>query len=289
MFKKIGTLVLGITVLLGLVACTDLGAEVSGYYVAVDINPSIEFVVDEEDLVESFIFLNEDAAILCADVDFIGMNVDDAVQLFIEIATEAGYVDPEGDDNAVLITVLGEEGQEAAIEQIRERLRTRIVRHFAKNFINGVVLTEDFTQEDLVAEAELLGVTPGKLKLAYAAIVGDETLVLEDLLEMPVKDILAIVRELHQDEWQVYLEENLDQMRQLKEQRIAANRARLEQFIEDHPEMTQEEIDAIVEARIEQAKIETRERWQERIEQWNQNRPNQNDDEDPEDEDPVTS
>ena len=54
MFKKLGSVLLGVTLLLGIAACTD-GVETAaaGVYVSVDINPSIEFIVDEEDKKES--------------------------------------------------------------------------------------------------------------------------------------------------------------------------------------------------------------------------------------------
>lgn len=270
MLKKVLSLVLGVAVVLGLAACTDLSTEVSGYYVSVDINPSIEFTVDEDGNVDSFIFLNEDAAILCSDLDFTGMYIDDAVELFVQTATDAGYVDPDGEENAVLITVLGEENDEPQLEQIRERIRERVVRQFARNYINGVVLTEEFTQEDLVAEAEELGVSAGKLKLAYAAMAADETLVLEDLLDMPVKDILAMVKELHEEEWTEFKATQMEQLQQQLQARLDANQARLEEYIANHPELSEEEIDAIVEEAKEQFKSETMEQWQNRVERWNQ-------------------
>ena len=40
------------------------------------------------------------------------MNVDDAVELFVETATAAGYVDPDGEDNAVLITVITDDDED---------------------------------------------------------------------------------------------------------------------------------------------------------------------------------
>lgn len=87
MLKKLGTLVLGLAVILTLSACSEQLEETSAseIYVAIDINPSIEFIVDEEDVVTSYNLVNEDALILCADIDFIGMNIEDAVELFIEL------------------------------------------------------------------------------------------------------------------------------------------------------------------------------------------------------------
>ena len=272
MFKKISYLVLGLVAVLGLAACSDLNANVNGYYVAVDINPSIEFVVDEDDNVESFIFLNEDAEILCADLDFTGMNIDDAVELFVQTATEAGYIDPEGEENAVLITVIGEEGDEEAITGIRERIRERLIKHFGKQFINATVLTEEFTQEDLLAQAEALGVTPGKLKLALAAQLGDDTLVLEELLELPVKDILALVREFHGEAWQEFKTDKMDEYKEKKEALMTQHRERLENYIAEHPELTEEEIQAIYERAQSKLQETQRNRWQERVDRWNQNR-----------------
>lgn len=285
MFKKISSLVLSIAIVLGLAACTDLGNEVSAYYVNVDINPSIEFLVDGEDNVESYLFLNEDAEILCADLDFTGMNVDDAVELFILTATEAGYIDPDGDDNAILITVIGEDDEQPRIKRIRERIRTRAIKHLAQRYINGTVLGEDFTQEDLVAEAELLGVSPGKLKLSYAAMAVDETLILDELLEMPVKDIMSIVKELHADEWSQYKDDRLQHVMKQKREMLQEHKADIDAIIADNPELTEEEIDVLIEQYKADARAEAKENWHDRVNQWKQNRQQRKADEETQDTD----
>lgn len=275
MSKKLGSLLLALMALVGLAACSDLGTEVSGYYVSVDINPSVEFVVNDDDIVESYLFLNEDAAIICVDLDFVGMNIDDAVELFVETATAAGYIDPEGDDNAVLITVLtdDEEDEDGEVRaEICERIRKRLNTHFAKNYINSLVLTEDFTQEDLVAEADELGVSPGKLKLTYAAMLTDETLVKEELLEMPVKDILAIVKEAHSDAFAEYKEAQWQRLREMKQEKIQEHKEIVEEHIANNPEMTEEEVQEYIENYKAQVQEETKTQWQERIQQWLQAR-----------------
>lgn len=272
MLKKLSVLVLGMVAVIGLAACSDLGNNVSGYYVSVDINPSIEFVVDGQDNVESFVFLNEDAELLCADLDFTGMNVDEAVELFIQTATEAGYIDPEGDDNAVLITVLCEDGEEQRMNTLKERIRKSAVAHLAKNYINATVLTEDFTQEDLVAEAAELGVSAGKLKLAYAAMAADETLVLADLLETPVKDILAVVKELHEDTWAEYKDQTRAALVERKREMVQEHKDELDAYLEANPEMTDEEVAAYIEDHKEEFQTEAKEQWQTRVQQWKDNR-----------------
>ncbi len=245
MFKKFGTILLGVTLLFGIAACadnTEAEVEAAGLYVSVDINPSIEFVVDEDDLVESYTLLNEDAEIICVDIDFVGMNIEDAVELFVELATEAGFIDVDGEDNAVLITVLGDEESEMPA-RIRERLRNRIMRFMAMRYINGVVLTEDFTQEDLIIQAEELGVTPGKLKLVLLAQTIDEELTLEVGLEMPVKDLLEIMKDHHQEVLSEMTAEKLALRRIKKARLINQFRIRLEQHISNNPNLTEEQIE----------------------------------------------
>ena len=244
MFKKLGTILLSVSLLFGIAACSSaVETEGAELYVSVEINPSIEFIVDEDDNVISYNLLNEDAEVLCVDVDFIGMNIDDAVELFVELATEAGFIDVDSEDNEVLITVFGDEESEIP-KLIRERIRARIMRFMAMNYINGIVLTEDFTQEDLVAQAEELGVAPGKLKLALVAQTIDEELLLEDALAMEVKDLLEIVREHHKEAISEMTDEQLALRRAEKARLINQFRIRWENRIANNPNLTEEQVDA---------------------------------------------
>lgn len=264
--KKIAVLLLTLSIALGLSACATTQAEESQYYVSVDINPSIEFIVDEDDNVVSFELLNEDAEIIAAGIDFIGMNVEDALALFLEKATEAGYIDVAGDDNAVLITVLGEEENDE-VGELRNRLRNRAQREFAAKSIMASVFTEDFTAEDLVAEAEELGVSPGKLKLIKAAQMVDEELLVEDAIDMPVKDLMAIIREHHQDQRALMTEERINARIELRQQLMEEHRVALEEHLRANEDLTEEQIQAILERIQERSNIRN-ERWEDRKQAW---------------------
>lgn len=135
MFKKLGTVLLGASLLFEIAACSStVETEAANIYVSVDINPSIEFIIDENDNVISYNLLNEDAEVLCVDVDFIGMNIEEAVELFVELATEAGFIDVDSEDNEVLITVFGDEESEVPAI-VREKIRTRVMRFINLNII----------------------------------------------------------------------------------------------------------------------------------------------------------
>ncbi len=269
MFKKLGLLVLGFAVVLTLSACTDQVTESSAseLYVAVDINPSIEFIVDEEDVVTSFNLVNEDALILCADIEFIGMNIEDAIELFITLATEAGFIDIESEDNAVLFTVLGGD-DEALVEKLQERIRVRTLRYFARNFINAEIFTEDFTHEDLVIQAEELRITPGKLKLILLAQSYDEALTIEVGMETSVKDLVSQIRTAQREIMDNLTEEEKAALVEQKTELMNQYKIRLQTHLQEKTPLTDEEIEAIVNRVEHTIRTTTREEWKEAAETW---------------------
>lgn len=97
-------------------------------YVSVDINPSFEISVYDDNTVESIASLNDDA--LSIDVsDLIGMDVDLAIEAIVARATEAGFIDTTDstDDYVLVTTVLKDEAtiqQEEALQlKIQDRLQ----------------------------------------------------------------------------------------------------------------------------------------------------------------------
>lgn len=273
MFKKVSSIFLGLIVVLGLAACSTEDVEASSYYVAIDINPSIEFIVDEDDIITSYNLLNEDAEILVADIDFVGMNVDEAVELFITVATEAGYIDVDSEDNAVLITVLGED-EDDTTAQVRNRLRERVGRYFVKNYIVAEVLTDEFTDEDLILQAEELGVTPAKLSLALLIMQTEteEVYTLEGLLDTPVKDLVQIIKTYHEDVFTDYTQAQLRALEQKRNELIERHQQRFENWIENHPEMTEEEITQAWNRYQTHVKAINRTNWENRLNKWKQDR-----------------
>ena len=288
MFRKLGTLVLGLAVVLTLAACADdavIETSASEIIVGVDINPSIEFIVDENDIVTSYNLVNEDALILCADVEFIGMSIEDAIELFIQLATEAGFIDIEAEDNAVLFTILGGD-DEALVARLQERIRVRAVSFFARNFINAQIFTEDFTQEDLVAQAEELGINAGKLKLILLAQTYDETLTIEAGIEMAVKDLVAQIRAAQTEAMGELTDEEKAELLEQKTALMNQFRQRFEAHLQNKTALTDEEIEAIVNRVENTIRTTTREEWQDAAETWRnileERRQNNNSDDDEE-------
>ncbi len=77
----------------------------------VDVNPSVEFMVDSENKVVSVTALNDDGAVLIAGEVFVGKSAEEAVELMLNVARETGFILPEnteGEAREVRISVSGD-------------------------------------------------------------------------------------------------------------------------------------------------------------------------------------
>ena len=107
-----------------LIGCKKKSEEQSLSRVTVDINPSIELIIDEENKVVSVTALNDDGNIIIVGETFIGKTSEEAVALIVSIATETGYLvkgEVEATENEINISVSGDEkAQEELYNSIKE-------------------------------------------------------------------------------------------------------------------------------------------------------------------------
>lgn len=77
----------------------------------VDINPSVEFIIDDTGKVVSATALNDDGSILIVGEVFVGKTPEEAVDLMVTLAADTGYLvkgNVEADENQVKISVSGD-------------------------------------------------------------------------------------------------------------------------------------------------------------------------------------
>ncbi len=60
--------------------------------VQVDMNPSVEFIVDRNNKVVSVTALNDDGAVIISGEAFVGKTAEEAVELFVNVSAETGYI-----------------------------------------------------------------------------------------------------------------------------------------------------------------------------------------------------
>lgn len=230
----------------------------SASYVAVDINPSIVLTTNPWDKVVEVEALNEDAEALLVNLTLIGLQVDEAVELIVAEATEMGYIDLLAEGEVVMVTAYNRDKvDEKLSEKIRERVQERLEnREMAVHVVGHEAVAE---QKVLANE---LGVTLGKVLFVQKMMEKYPELGGEELYTMPIKDIMAKVKELRGNgPDKAALEQKKALLKQRAENKIQERTQEMvQEYREENPgtELTDEEI--------------IRQEVRERIEEIRQNR-----------------
>jgi len=145
----------------------------------VDINPSVEFMVDDQNKVVSATALNDDGSILIAGEAFVGKTPEEATELVISLASETGYLvkgSVEADENTVKLSVSGDS---AYAKQLLEKLEAQADKTLEKLDITGKVEALEAMKTDalrtlametaLFTEEEVAQMTEEQLYAAIAA------------------------------------------------------------------------------------------------------------------------
>ena len=105
----------------------------------VDINPSVEFILDADDKVLSVTALNDDGALIIAGEAFVGKTAEDAVELMASISTDAGYLvkgDLSAGQDGITISITGDE---EAAQKLYEDVKAGVDAFLEKIGIDAAV------------------------------------------------------------------------------------------------------------------------------------------------------
>ncbi|HHU56249.1 MAG TPA: hypothetical protein GXZ48_06155 [Acholeplasmataceae bacterium] len=213
--KKIFLLLLMSLFLVVTYGCNFEGEEssIKESYIVIDINPSIEIITDENGLIVDVNPLNDDAEILLLDTNFKDLNLEETVNQILTLALEMGYIEEEL-DNAILVTVATDSNVEA-VENVIESEIEKVINE--RKMKIEVIKSQFENNEELISQAEALGVSVGKLKLAtYASTFGN--LSLEEAVQMPVRDLNNILHNARKEVKEFYREELKEQFFNLKDE-----------------------------------------------------------------------
>lgn len=157
--------------------------------VTVDINPSIEIIVDEDDKVVSVTALNDEGNIIIVGETIVGKTVEEAVNIIVSVATETGYLvkgEVEASENEIKVSVSGDE---AAQTELYNKI---------KGEIENVVANYDL--EALVVQKEALKLEALK-ELAKEA---DPSLTEEELAQMNEQQLLNVLKKVRLERAELY-------------------------------------------------------------------------------------
>lgn len=115
MKKRFISAILLLTLVLSAISftsCSNKKSEEGGITrMTVDINPSVEFMIDEQNKIVSVTALNDDGSILIVGEAFVGKTPEEAVEMIVTLASDTGYLvqgNTEASENTVKISVSGD-------------------------------------------------------------------------------------------------------------------------------------------------------------------------------------
>ena len=105
----------------------------------VDINPSVEFMIDDQNKIVSVTALNDDGSILIVGEAFVGKTPEEAVEMMVTLASDTGYLvqgNAEASENTVKISVSGDSKY---AEQLKKDITEKANDTLKALDINGTV------------------------------------------------------------------------------------------------------------------------------------------------------
>ncbi len=240
LLSLIMSLVMASALLVTFTGCSDDKGE--SKVMTVDLNPSVEFVLDESNKVVTVNAANDEGNYVIAKAEFVGMTAEEAVQAFLKISADDGFL-VEGEltagENNVKISISGEDAQKLYDEVIAK------AQEFVKNLpsvdINVNFSFETISKEELEA---LVADCMRELKLDEVKAKTQEELIglleqsrkaTEDLLSQELKDYYYGERalEIKKAQLEAYIEavKNEDKLG-IVSATLTATKAQLDNLIE---------------------------------------------------------
>lgn len=189
--KKVLTAIL-VCVIVSLTAITLVGCkkDTDLYYVSLKINPEIEMIVDGSGIVEYANPVNDDGMVVLEDIDLTGKNIEVASELFVDKATELGYIDVDSDGSNVYLGVEGE--NEKNTIKLEKNITEKINTFFTKHGIYGKVSQESL--DKYATEAQNWGVNFGQAKLILRVLDANPEMSAEEVLKLSVQERMRLIK-----------------------------------------------------------------------------------------------
>ncbi len=212
----------------------------------IDINPSITFTLDEDGVITGYVLSNEDAEIVAADLSFIGLTYEAALELFLDSAIETGYVDVTRSDNVVVVSLTS--SAEEDLESLRASVQSRIQTYLDNKGVQAAVEDGAAYYEDIQATADDYDISVGHVILIRAAMRNDETLTFDEALATDREVLRETLYADFESQLNEYQSEREEEAAQIKDDIKELVQARIQEYRDavdsgdETPPQTREEL-----------------------------------------------
>lgn len=214
------------------------------HYFIIDINPSIELSLNENNEVVSVTPLNSDADVLLSDLNLVGLDIAEASDKIVAEATLAGYIDQYSEEN--LITVYSTNETETIREELQTRVMEKINLGLENKDVHALVVSGGLTDEMKTA-ADNYDISYGKYLLVSRLASLTTEYSTEDIVKMSVKNI--------QSEIKTIIDERRDSIAKDQEQLKTTLKTQKEAKIEECQNKIEQLKNQLLEQYQEQEKI----------------------------------
>lgn len=188
------------------------------HFVSIEVNPTVVFLVDDDDTVLSLDLVNRDAEIVYAEMDLIGETIDDALASWIEAVVRCGYLEP--DVALQSITIASKHTDDTKDTDFRDRIGSVIEDTLEPLGIAAMILDAkdvDRSVQELMQNHDL---SEGHARIVnhYLALFDDVSL--EEAMAKDVGELIHDLSEIHASRLEHFKEELESDAKTVKDQLI---------------------------------------------------------------------
>ena len=170
--------------------------------ITLELNPSIEIALNDDDIVISVTALNDDGnEVIQSNIEYKGLNVDEVLELLVARLYQLGYVVTTSDENNIILIQVQSDDENLQLRlemQLKIKLQTELGKYSNSNWILNIKdlkLTND--QKVQVKESSLLSkYSMAKIALVYRIQFLDNNYTRVDLARLSIRDLYDIYFEL---------------------------------------------------------------------------------------------
>lgn len=194
--KQVLTIIIVIAFFIGVALFVLFNGVLShdAHYVKIEINPKVEFITDGNNKVTSVMPLNEEALVLLVQENFIGLDVDLACKDFVRLCAEADYLDVDGEDNVINITIVS-----GFMQALEMKVYEAIDKYLLDNEILAALVENDNDIAMNKKAKEKNVSSSSKFSLIESIIYLDNTKTLDELNDFSENELIHALQKLHQN------------------------------------------------------------------------------------------
>ncbi len=197
----------------------------SSRYYRLDVGVAVEFLTDSNNIVDTIYPVDDRARVMLAGEEFVGLNIEEAVPKYLQLCASMGYIDVDGDNNGVQISV-----SSTFTQAIENEIYVACSKYFLDNEIYCVIAESD-ADLALYNQKKEKGVSSiEKLVVIKSVMEKTDEYDFRDLARLTESELMEILEDYHEDMTATLLQGSAEDIA-AKDAILAANKEKYDTHI----------------------------------------------------------